>query len=214
MSHMLYNFISNRVLNRSALHLCWLHMDNTFLNFLQTFYNVKILLKSRQMLFVAFHVINVCNHQNTFIKMLSCLWEHTEFTGRKWRILFTEMLGWEEGPPLYSNTEIAGEKTMDIWFAAIMVHCLLAQFSFLFVTLDPWQHKSENACVGSSASLLSTHAMLGILLILICPALHFFCTFLDFFQATYKTLLVGCRHRHSALQMWGKSLSSGLFSES
>lgn len=134
------------------------------------------------MLFVAFHLINVCNHQNTFIKMLLCLWEHVKLTGRKWRILFSEVLGWEDSSPPthHSNTKIA-EKRMGVFFAAAMVCCFLAQFSFHFVTLDPWQHKSENACVGSSASLLSTHVTLGILLKLICPALHFFCTSLEHF---------------------------------
>lgn len=177
-SHLLYNCISNRVLNKSALNLWWLHLDSTFPNFLQTFYSVKILLKSRQMPFVAFYLIDVCNHQNTFIKMWSCLWEHTKFTSRKWRILFSEVLGWEENlPPLFKYKNC--RKKNRCMFAASMDCCLLVQFSFCY----SWQHKLENTCVGSSASMLSTHDTFAYthLLILICPALHFFCIFLELF---------------------------------
>lgn len=91
---------------------------------------------------------------------------------------------------------------LQVWF----VVCL-SNFLFFLLLLFHDKTAQKITCVGSSASLLLTHATLGILLIPICLALHFFCIFLELlFQATCKTSLVGCRHSHSALQMWGKKV--------
>lgn len=49
--------------------------------------------------------------------------------------LFSEVLGWEETPLLFKHRYF--RKKNGYVFAAGMVCCLLAQFSFLFVTLVP-----------------------------------------------------------------------------
>lgn len=154
------------------------------------------------MQFVASYLLTVCNHQNNFITMWSCLWKHTKFIGTEWKIQYRNIVEWsamlgENRNPL---TQIQRLQQKEWTYLCCSYGLLLFCPVFLFFSLLTSDNTSQKIPVSGWVSHWCQPISLYGCCLYVFVRLSISCVLPKTLQATGKPLLEGCRHRYSVLQ--------------